>query len=83
MIPRRYSHILFSFFLSCLMSAIVSGIATYRTIGIPAEFASIWFGSWLTSWMFAFPAVLVVAPIARRLVSVLTAPPEATHPSKD
>lgn len=74
MIPARFAPILFGFILSGLMSAIVSGIATARAVGLPPDFPSLWFWAWLSSWAVAFPAVLVVAPIARRAVARLTAP---------
>ena len=72
MIPQRYAPVLFGLVLSGLMSAIVSAVATLRTIGLDAELPSIWAGSWITSWAIAFPTVLVVAPIARRLVGKVT-----------
>ncbi len=72
MIPARFSHILFGFILSGLMSLIVSGIATARALGLDADFPVNWVGSWLTAWAVAFPTVLVIAPIARRLVGRLT-----------
>jgi hypothetical protein len=71
MMPARFAPVLFGFILSGLMSAMVSGIATWRALGIDAGFAENWFWAWLTSWAIAFPAVLVVAPIARRLVALL------------
>jgi len=71
MIPARFAPIVFGFFLSGMMSAMVSGIATWRALGIDAAFPGHWFGSWLTSWAVAFPAVLVVAPITRRIVARL------------
>lgn len=76
MIPARFAHILFGFFLSCLMSFIVAGIATYRALGLVDGFMAEWIGSWLSAWMVAFPTVLVVAPLARRLVALLVAKSE-------
>jgi len=71
MIPARFAPILFGFILSGLMSAMVSGIATWRVLGLDGHFAAHWFGSWVTSWAVAFPAVLIVAPITRRIVARL------------
>ncbi len=71
MIPARYSHILFGLILSGLMSFIVSGIATFRSIGAVPDFLTLWMGAWLPSWAVAFPSVLIAAPIARRLVARL------------
>lgn len=78
--PPRFAPALFSLVLSALMSFIVSGIATLRTFGFVTDFMSIWVSAWLPSWLVAFPTVLVVAPLARRLVGILVkspAPPAA------
>lgn len=73
--PARYAPILFGFILSALMSFLVSGIATFRNAGLVDGFFSIWISAWLPSWLIAFPVVLVVAPIARRLVGLLVKAP--------
>ncbi|WP_374627995.1 DUF2798 domain-containing protein [Devosia sp.] len=73
--PARYAPILFGFILSALMSLLVSGIATFRNAGLADGFLAAWIGAWLPSWLIAFPVVLVVAPIARRLVGVLVKAP--------
>lgn len=73
MLPPRFAPILFGFLLSGLMSLMVSGISTARTIGFPPDFLARWIlGGWLPSWALAFPAVLIVAPLTRRLVAALT-----------
>jgi uncharacterized membrane protein YphA (DoxX/SURF4 family) len=73
-IPARYAQILFGFILSGLMSLLVSAIATARAIGLEPAFVTAWLASWLSSWAVAFPAVLIVAPVTRRLVAALTTP---------
>ncbi len=73
MIPARYAHVLFGFILSGLMSLMVSGVSMALGSGLDAGFVPRWIlGAWLPSWALAFPAVLVVAPITRRLVGALT-----------
>lgn len=71
MIPARYAPILFGLILSGLMSCIVSGLSTFRALGPVPGFAPIWLGNWLASWAIAFPTVLVVAPLAGRVVARL------------
>lgn len=71
MISPRFAPVVFGFVLSALMSLIVSGIATLRTAGCTDAFFSLWLGAWLPSWLVAFPTVLLVAPLARRLVTKL------------
>lgn len=77
MIPARYGPVLFSLILSGTMSLLVSGIATYRTLPPNQGFAGPWMGAWLSGWLFAFPAVMLAAPLARRVVAWLTRPDHA------
>jgi hypothetical protein len=73
--PARFAPVLFGFVLSGMMSLVVSGIATYRNAGLVDSFFGLWINAWLPSWLIAFPVVLVVAPIARRLVGVVVKAP--------
>lgn len=68
MISPRFAPVVFGFVLSALMSLIVSGIATLRTAGAVDGFLALWLAAWLPSWLVAFPVVLIVAPLARRIV---------------
>ncbi len=70
--PKKYAHILFGLLLSGLMSFVVSGIATFRALGLNETFFVDWSESWLFSWMVAFPTVLVVAPLVRKMVARVT-----------
>lgn len=72
MIPRKFAPVLFGLLLSGLMSLLVSGISTIRISGMGPDFAALWAGAWLTAWLVAFPAVLVVAPVARKAVERLS-----------
>jgi hypothetical protein len=75
MFPARFAPILFGFLLSGMMSCIVSGLSTFRALGLGPDFAMLWMGNWAVSWATAFPVVLIVAPITRRLVARLTTKP--------
>ena len=76
MISGKFEPVLFGFLLSGLMSLLVAGISTLRAVALGPDFLWLWAGSWLTAWLFAFPAVLLVAPLARRLVRSLVSPVE-------
>ena len=71
MVPARFAPVFFGFILSALMSFVVSGISTFRNAGPVDGFVGLWVAAWLPSWLIAFPIVLVVAPIARRIVGGL------------
>lgn len=72
MFPARYARVLYALILAGIMSLMVTGITTFRAFGLTEDVLSRWiFGAWLPSWMVAFPAVLVVAPLTNRLVARL------------
>lgn len=72
MIPLRYAPFLFGFFLSMIMSLIISGVSTTITAWGSDGFLGLWRNAWLSSWAVAFPSVLIVAPFARSIVALLT-----------
>lgn len=81
MIPEKFGSILFGAILSSFMSLLVSGVSTFRSIGPASGFLPAWGVNWLVAWLLAFPAVLLLAPLARKLVQRLTAPSVDKVPS--
>lgn len=71
-IPARYSNLLFGGLLSAIMVTVVSGAVVIVTQGIDADFLYHWFKGFATAWPIAFPTVVVVAPLVRKLVNKLT-----------
>jgi hypothetical protein len=74
-LPNRLSPVLFGLFLTFLMTAVVSLIATVLAIGFVPGMGERWIVSWMTSWAVAFPAILVFGPVVRRFVARLVEPP--------
>ena len=74
-LPARYAGVVMPFFLSILMTFVVSGISTVKALGPTAEFLRTWPGSWVLSWLVAFPTLLLVMPLVRRLLALLVALP--------
>ncbi|MBP02178.1 MAG: hypothetical protein CMM25_05175 [Rhodospirillaceae bacterium] len=72
MVPVRFSHILYCSLLSLFMTFVVSGVSTLSAIGISEDFGLSWMTAWYRSWLIAFPAILILAPITRKLVDNLT-----------
>ncbi len=70
-LPKKFSPILFGFFLSGLMTLFVTGISIALAVGVHDGFFAIWMRNWATIWVIAFPVVLFVAPLVRRLVSAM------------
>ena len=82
-LPSFFQPIIFGALLSGLMSFAVSGIATWNAIGFIPTFMTDWITSWLFAWAVAFPAVLVIAPLVRRLTGMLVEQPMSpSRPTK-
>ncbi len=70
-LPRRYGALVTPFFLSLLMTCVVSAISVLKTQGFgPAAFGS-WPTAWLVSWPAAFPVLLLALPVVRRLTGLV------------
>lgn len=61
----------FALVMSWLMAFLMSGVLTALAIGLPPDFLSRWLQGWLTAWAIAFPAVMLIAPIARRIAGMV------------
>jgi hypothetical protein len=68
-LPPRHNAIAMQFVLSMLMTIVVSGISTLTVVGLKAGWHGLWYKAWLLSWAVAFPTMVFVLPIARRLVA--------------
>jgi hypothetical protein len=74
MIPARFTAVVFAFFMSLLMAFIMSGILTAVNLGVGAAFFAKWMHGFAVAWACAFPTVLVVSPVVRRIVAKIMAP---------
>ncbi len=74
MIPKKYETIVFAFVMSSLMSFIMSGVITIINIGIPPNFIQLWLKAYGSAFMIAFPTVLFVVPVVRKIVAKLITP---------
>jgi hypothetical protein len=75
-LPARYNAIAVPLLLSLMMTCIVSGIATVNSLGLVDGFFGKWMQAWLYSWLVAFPIMLFVLPVVRRIVAVFVEPPK-------
>jgi len=75
-IPARYTSYVFAFCMSGLMSLLMSGVLTIVNLGPVPDFARLWVQGWLLAWGVAFPCVVVVMPVVRRLVRLLVENPD-------
>jgi hypothetical protein len=73
-LPRRYAALLTPLLLSLLMTCVVSAISLLRSRGLDATALALWPSAWAISWVVAFPVLLVVTPLVRRIVGWLVEP---------
>ena len=73
-LPARYAHVATGFVLSVIMTCIISGVSTLLALGATPEFLVRWPIAWVSSWVIAFPTVLFVLPLVRRIVARIVEP---------
>ena len=74
-LPARYAAVVMPLTLSVLMTFVVSAIATLKSLGPTQAFIATWPAAWAISWLVAFPTLLAVLPLVRRIVGLIVAPP--------
>ncbi|MBN9581434.1 MAG: DUF2798 domain-containing protein [Afipia sp.] len=77
-LPARYAAIIMPLVLSVLMTFVVSAISTLKSLGPTPLFLSTWPVAWALSWLVAFPTLLAVLPLVRRIVTWIVHPPSPT-----
>lgn len=71
MLPKKYSNLIFAFFMGLMMSGLMSFVISLLNIGWIEGIWVIWLKSWSIAFFIAFPAIVVIAPVVRKLVAVL------------
>jgi hypothetical protein len=74
-LPARFSGIVMPMVLSLLMTFIVSAISTLKGLGLSPSFLRTWLATWGISWLIAFPTLLALLPLVRRIVGVVCEAP--------
>jgi hypothetical protein len=73
MIPAKYGQLVQIFFMTFLMGLLLSFLFQFQETGIAeaSAFVSAWLGRFARTYVIVVPIVLVVAPLARRLTSLV------------
>jgi hypothetical protein len=74
-LPARYTAIVMPLVLSVLMTFVVSAISTFRSLGPTPAFLATWPSAWAISWLVAFPTLLAVLPLVRKIVALAVEQP--------
>ena len=65
-IPFRYYRFLLPLLTTFVMTFIVTGVATWRVLGVDLRMFEMWFSSWMIAWVVAAPTMFFVMPLVRR-----------------
>ncbi|AFL69088.1 DUF2798 domain-containing protein [Sulfurospirillum barnesii] len=71
MIPKKYEFVLFAFLMSLFMTTLMSCVITLINVGWVENFFTLWFRAFWRTYFIAFPTILVVVPMVRKLVHKL------------
>ena len=74
-LPAHYASIVMPLVLSVLMTFVISGVSTLLSLGLTPAFFATWPSAWAISWLVAFPTLLMVLPLVRRIVAILVHQP--------
>ena len=74
-LPAKYATLVMPFFLSIIMTCIISLVSTLRGVGLAPGLIRLWMGSWALSWVIAFPVLLLVLPLVRRATAAVVRMP--------
>ena len=72
MFPKKYSNLLFIFFMGLGMSLLMTLIITYINTGMDKEYINRFLKAWSVSLPIAIIAALVLGPPIKRLVDKIT-----------
>ena len=71
MIPKRFTGQVFSFFMALLMSGIMSFVISAFNVGWVDGIALIWLRAWALAFAVAFPTIILITPVVRKLVAMV------------
>lgn len=66
-IPKKFEFLVFPFLMACMMSFLMSGVITFLNLGLPSDFLEKWIRAFGSAFIIAYPIVLFVAPLAKKL----------------
>ena len=70
-LPASYMRFALPMGTSFFMTFLVSGVATWRALGMGWHMINIWMTSWIISWAIAAPTMYFMMPVVRRWLSLV------------
>ncbi|ABE42491.1 DUF2798 domain-containing protein [Polaromonas sp. JS666] len=69
-IPKNFAHLVYGVLQSGLTCAVATGISSVGSTSLEAYMLH-WLKSWVLSWLFMLPVVVLASPLIRRLADKL------------
>lgn len=70
-LPPKFALIVMPLLMSGMMSGIISMVNLVRSLGLSQQALHAWPGTWLLAWAVAFPTVMLVMPVVKRITQKL------------
>jgi hypothetical protein len=70
-IDKKYQQLVFAFFMALLMSCIMSFVISTFNVGFVNNILFIWLKAWGFAFVVAFPVILLVVPVVRKMVGLV------------
>lgn len=67
----KHQGIVFAFFMALIMSGFMSFVILLINLGFIDQIIHLWLKAWATAFVVAFPTVLTIAPLVRRISMAL------------
>jgi Protein of unknown function (DUF2798) len=74
-LPPRFASIVLPLILTCVLTGVLSLLATLRMVPLGPQVLAPWLFNWLLAWVIAFPIMVLFLPVARRLTARIVEPP--------
>ncbi|MFT4090033.1 MAG: DUF2798 domain-containing protein [Asticcacaulis sp.] len=74
-LPARYMAIVMPFLLSLMMSGLISLVMLILHGGLTSHLLPDWIRAWAIAWVIAFPSVLCILPLVRKLATLIVETP--------
>jgi len=71
-LPKRFAPLVYGIVQVVLTTAISTAVAVHQWIGFGPGYLSRWLTSWAAALFTMIPVVVLISPVVRRVVSVLT-----------
>ncbi len=71
-LSKKYLHYMVLAIMALIMTAVISFVMTFITLGFVSDFVIIWVRSVVIGFIVAYPIALVALPLSQKIVNAIT-----------